>query len=633
DWYDGLRSFLRLICGRNWLGGWLLPQEHSYFAIALPHRWWLFGVDYSLTDDLDTHQFQYFARIVELYFSKDVSLDKVIILSHLPDWIVNDHENQNYGANLRYLCQHVLQGRIKARLCGDIHNYTRHEPIKSQWRSVSVPKHMNIEDDKKLPQLKSLDHEQSTPDKTYDEVAGDTCGPALIVSGGGGAFCHPTHVPYKKPIDVDGVMYDRVTEYPSIEISKSYAAKNIFGFRRRNLKFDLLGGLMYYLLVFSAFPLCDLNIDSTKENWTVYDGVKKYLAVLGHTILEIVERSYVSVTALFIGWLLSVALVDRTLQFRHRFVIGTAHALLHFLNAVSVLVVMEMTIEAALENKLIGNKTAFDTFAAHFPSIVSVLKSLDEQYTCGWILYLLSGIFSVVDITGFHVSLRKTICDAKVKQIEFLFQKLEFPLALENEWYETLLPSRAHRLLYHITAVLFYWILCTPLAAFVVALYLFVSVNFLGIHFTEAFSSMRMEDFKNFLRCHIDKDGSLSIYAIGVDKVPRRWQQDSEWTGRGTLLQVPLLTTEQGDSQLPSNQVAGRSKPSRPMDNKRKANKWTKLRHKREKDKQMYYNIRDLRGIGPSYTWEKPSRWIPKKGESNIDFDDHIWIIDHIRIP
>ena len=41
---------------QGWLGGWLLPQEASYFALALPHGWWLFGLDLALVDDIDMCQ-------------------------------------------------------------------------------------------------------------------------------------------------------------------------------------------------------------------------------------------------------------------------------------------------------------------------------------------------------------------------------------------------------------------------------------------------------------------------------------------------------------------------------------------------------------------------------------------------
>jgi hypothetical protein len=43
DWYDGLVSFSRLFCQGRWLGGWQTRQRRSYFALRLPHRWWLWS--------------------------------------------------------------------------------------------------------------------------------------------------------------------------------------------------------------------------------------------------------------------------------------------------------------------------------------------------------------------------------------------------------------------------------------------------------------------------------------------------------------------------------------------------------------------------------------------------------------
>lgn len=34
----------------------MLPQEASYFALALPHGWWLFGLDLALDHDIDMCQ-------------------------------------------------------------------------------------------------------------------------------------------------------------------------------------------------------------------------------------------------------------------------------------------------------------------------------------------------------------------------------------------------------------------------------------------------------------------------------------------------------------------------------------------------------------------------------------------------
>ena len=127
DWYDGLQTFCRFVCNRNWFGGWFLPQTSSYFVSVLPHNWWVFGADYALNGDIDIKQFQYFAKIVESYFNNNTRAERVVIITHQPDWIINDHEHSNLGEN-RYLINNVIgEDRLRLRLSGDIHNYTRHE--------------------------------------------------------------------------------------------------------------------------------------------------------------------------------------------------------------------------------------------------------------------------------------------------------------------------------------------------------------------------------------------------------------------------------------------------------------------------------------------------------------------------
>lgn len=39
DWIDGLETFMRHITCKGWLGGWMMPQEKSYFALHLPQGW------------------------------------------------------------------------------------------------------------------------------------------------------------------------------------------------------------------------------------------------------------------------------------------------------------------------------------------------------------------------------------------------------------------------------------------------------------------------------------------------------------------------------------------------------------------------------------------------------------------
>ena len=63
---------------------------------------------------------------------------------------------------------------------------------------------------------------------------------------------------------------------------------------------------------------------------------------------------------------------------------------------------------------------------------------------------------------------------------------------------------------------------------FIMGLYLYISLHWLGRHDNEAFSALRIEDYKNFLRMHIAEDESLTIYAYKIEKVPRNWAFDKK---------------------------------------------------------------------------------------------------------
>jgi len=63
-----------------------------------------------------------------------------------------------------------------------------------------------------------------------------------------------------------------------------------------------------------------------------------------------------------------------------------------------------------------------------------------------------------------------------------------------------------------------------PVGAFILGLYLFVSIRVFGRHSTEAFSALRIQDFKQWVRLKIDAAGNLTLYSIGIDRVPRKWR-------------------------------------------------------------------------------------------------------------
>jgi len=133
DWYDSLVAFTRLFCGREWLGGRELPQTRSYFALQLPHHWWLIGTDVQLGSDLDAPQVDFFKAVAD----KIEKEDRVILCTAEPHWIYS-HIYARYNAtvynesNLQFLEKKVLgkgregDGLVRVFLSGDLHHYRRH---------------------------------------------------------------------------------------------------------------------------------------------------------------------------------------------------------------------------------------------------------------------------------------------------------------------------------------------------------------------------------------------------------------------------------------------------------------------------------------------------------------------------
>ena len=60
--------------------------------------------------------------------------------------------------------------------------------------------------------------------------------------------------------------------------------------------------------------------------------------------------------------------------------------------------------------------------------------------------------------------------------------------------------------------------------SFLMGLYLLISLNGFGRHSNEAFSALRIEDFKHFVRLRITAEGDLRIFPFGIERVPRHWK-------------------------------------------------------------------------------------------------------------
>jgi hypothetical protein len=148
DWYDGLTAFLRLFVknGTDNIGGWRNEQARSYFAIQLPHRWWLMAVDTQFGTYIDDPQMHYFLQVKEQLRAGD----RVILCLPSPGWVQATEDPGAYDT-IDYFVRTVLDGAgvsLKLLLSGDMHHYAHY----------------------------------AGPDRH------------LITCGGGGAYLYPTHL-------------------------------------------------------------------------------------------------------------------------------------------------------------------------------------------------------------------------------------------------------------------------------------------------------------------------------------------------------------------------------------------------------------------------------------------------------
>src|SRR5262249_46327327 len=142
DWYDGLNAFFHLFCRRTikpegsvgenragrLIGGRQTWQTRSYFALKLPHGWWLWGTDSQLEGYIDQPQIDYFQFVAEKWMQNG---DKLILCVGTPDWeYVEPKSPTKSFAAFSYLER--LAGAVEAKtirlglvLTGDSHHYAR----------------------------------------------------------------------------------------------------------------------------------------------------------------------------------------------------------------------------------------------------------------------------------------------------------------------------------------------------------------------------------------------------------------------------------------------------------------------------------------------------------------------------
>ncbi|WP_108883243.1 metallophosphoesterase [Anderseniella sp. Alg231-50] len=236
DWYDGLTLFLAFFCKRERqkVGHWRVPQSRSYFALQLSHKWWLWGVDIGLSEDVDQPQDEYFRAIA----NEMPQSSKLIICTAAPGW----QYNQVHGDEIKY---HRAYGSL------------------GHYATIAREANRDIE----IPLVLSGDTHH------YSRYFAEKQGTQFITAGGGGAFLHPTHhLPAEMGVKawwfrkMDTIRQAQIVDstssapssslngsehsaacYPSQSKSRQLLWPNLW-FALRNRKFSAVLGLSYAIL-------------------------------------------------------------------------------------------------------------------------------------------------------------------------------------------------------------------------------------------------------------------------------------------------------------------------------------------------------------------------------------------------
>jgi Calcineurin-like phosphoesterase len=448
DWYDSLVSFTRLFTSHRWFAGWRTRQRRSYFALKLPHNWWLLGTDVQLGSDIDGPQVAYFQSLSQAMQDEAEKTGQraSIILCHAePHWIRAAQYaglDPNYSESNLRLLEKRLGKEVSVFIAGDLHHYRRHE----------------------------------ASDRSTQK----------ITAGGGGAFLHPTHVGLlgKKldPIverDADGpdaASKDGQHDRKSVEASRE---------RRFHLKQCFPPEAVSRKLCWRnlIFPYLKDNASWTFGSVTAVLYLLTTLAVISH-----IDEPYMQTLPISLGGLTGATI----------YTISQSPATL-FLVTMTVLGFLFFTDTHSIAYRLImgGVHALTHVLAAFTLALLCVSVAARSFDSASWLVTIPWG-------GGFA-----------------------FPLDVRKPIVTGLILIGGY-----------------GLGSFIMGLYLLISLNIFGRHSNEAFSSLAIQDWKNFLRLHIDQQGNLTIYPIGIRRVPRRWKPRSEGMAGPELVSDDARATE-----------------------------------------------------------------------------------------
>ncbi|AIN97955.1 hypothetical protein LPMP_204610 [Leishmania panamensis] len=490
DWFDGLTTFHKYILERTWIGGWLMPQRSSFFVLRLPHNWFILCGDTGNMQDIDVAQRNYFLDVIEKYMDVESC---VILAAHEPGWVYDSmlHKPKLAQPELSKVCD-ALGTRLRLRLAGDIHHYSRHVPVDASSEAAT-----------------------------------------LVVSGGGGAFLHGAR---NDSIISQGTKYVRACAFPEHNTLPTMLNR-LLGFRVINWKFDLIIGVCSFLVVVSLLPQSIKDVRCDLESgplMTLPDAVATWWERVCVYIVTLFSKGIASLLAT-LGFLavFASAGVEKDIPVWMRLLHSCLWSFLTVFICCGMLAYLICTLQYMAENHLLVSADGHwggvleDQVFASVDGLLNHTKELLGGPHASVIAHelhrLQTSFYGGRLVSWCGVILR---CLDPFEMLAYLSEKVSSPEmgTFAGD------ASRVDELLYYLYFVFFYWTLVTPLVSFVIGSYLMCCVTLFDCLYDAAYSAFQIEEYKHFVRFRLDvATRELHAYVVALRHVPKSWTWDSTY--------------------------------------------------------------------------------------------------------
>ena len=494
DWYDGLLAFDRIFCstreaerdmpGLN-IGAWQTRQHRSYFAIKLPHNWWIWGADIQLSETLDSAQLKYF-HTVGRSLTED---DKIIICTAQHSWYAENREDAvSTLEQLEDIMRPAVEkgAHLRAVIAGDSHHYSRYFSEETDFH--------------------------------------------MLTAGGGGAFLHPTHhlrsrvkIGWRgrihnftlrnkqKPVTRKGEATAKdpavkttrgLACYPTKAKSKRLILRN-FAFPLTNKLFSLALGAVYWVM---TWFISETNVTD------------KLGQVLGNKFPSTAEYMQYAFISYLNG---DTGLLDLAASAVTGFFAGVVNS--PTVSAVGLLIWFALMVFADFKSWVMKAFIGTLHFIAHMVAMMVVYA---------FVSYFIAGENELNEVAKKYLGQTYIASDTwqwvvgTVPLVGLLWEAgpivkaLAFPIIM--------VPIGG------------------LLGGLIFGFYLWFNYRWLRSHWNDTFSALAIDDYKNFLRMKFEPT-KLTIYPIGLDKVARRrtlwnfwrrvnWRFAGGKPGKGTMV-------------------------------------------------------------------------------------------------